>query len=101
MKPKEEETSSAKNGEIWESFRKTLYYKEMQEFLEEKSQELKDSIVQLSMDRKFDEARDFSQKLSGFLIFRDFVEDTISTREEDRESLKEEKEYRKQLPHRL
>lgn len=100
MKQRNEENVLAE-GELWESFKKTQYFSELEEFIIEKTKEMRDRIVQSSMNGKYDEARDVAQQLSGFRIISDFIDDTISTRAESLEFAKEQKEFGKQLPHRL
>jgi hypothetical protein len=88
-------------GELWEQFKETVYFEELQRFMIPKIKEFRDNIVSLSMAGKHEEARDTAQKLSGFLIISEFLDDTISTRVESLEVQREEKEFGKQLPHRL
>jgi len=100
MRKNEEETSLA-NGELWEQFKKTVYFEQLNEFSMNRIKELRDSIIQASMDGKHEEARDLGQKLSGFLEINNWIDDTISTRAESLEYAREEKEFKSQLPHRL
>jgi hypothetical protein len=100
MKQKSEETSLA-DGELWEQFKKTEYFLELDTFILERTKDMRDRIVQASMNGKYDEARDVAQQLSGFRIICDFIDDTISTRAESLEYEREAKEFNKQLPHRL
>jgi hypothetical protein len=100
MKKRDEETSLA-NGELWEQFKKTLYFEELDKFMVERIRELRDNIVSFSMSGKHEEARDLAQKLSGFLMVSEFIDDTISTRAESLEFEREAKEFNRQLPHRL
>ena len=89
------------NGELWEQFKKTLYFEELDKFMVERIRELRDNIVSFSMSGKHEEARDLAQKLSGFLMVSEFIDDTISTRAESLEFEREAKEFNRQLPHRL
>ena len=100
MKQKEEEKPLA-NGELWESFKKTLYYEELEKFLIERTKELRDSIIQASVDRDYEKSRDLAQQLSGFRMVSDFIDDTISTRAEEMQTERELKDFNRQLPHRL
>jgi hypothetical protein len=100
MKKREDETSLV-NGELWESFKKTLYYDELNKFITEKREELRDMIIIASMDGKHEDARDLGQKLSGFLLISNFIEDSVNTRVEALQFEKEQKTFEKQLPHRL
>ena len=100
MKNKEDLKHLAE-GELWEQFKETVYFEELQKFIIPKVKEFRDNIVSLSMSGKHEEARDMAQKLSGFLLMSEFLDDTISTRAESLQEYQEEKEFGKQLPHRL
>ena len=97
----EDERSSVASGELWETFKKTLYYEELEKFCSEKIHELKDMIINASMSGRYEESRDLAQKLAGFRMVTDWIDDTISTRVESLEYEREQKEFDKQLPHRL
>ena len=100
MKSKEDLRDLA-SGELWESFKNTMYYDELDRFCIEKTRELRDSIIQSSVDRDYEKARDLAQQLSGFRLMTDFIDDTISTRAEELQSDRDQKDFNKQLPHRL
>ena len=101
MKRGQEDDLAVNEGEMWETFKKTNYYDVIEKFAHEKINEMKDLIVQASIDGRHEQARDLGQKLSGFKIFLDFVDDSISTRVETLQYEREQKEFEKQLPHRL
>jgi hypothetical protein len=78
-----------------------LYFEELEKFLIERTKELRDSIIQASVDRDYEKSRDLAQQLSGFRMVSDFIDDTISTRAEEIETERELKDFNRQLPHRL
>jgi hypothetical protein len=98
MKNKEDLKPSA---DLWESFKNTQYFDELERFCLEKTRELRDSIIQASVDRDYEKSRDLGQQLCGFRLMTDFIDDTISTRAEEIQSEREAKDFNKQLPHRL
>ena len=100
MKSKEDLRDLA-NGELWETFKKTLYFEELERFCIEKTKELRESIIQASVDRDYEKSRDLAQQLSGFRLMTDFIDDTISTRAEEMQTEREAKDFNRQLPHRL
>jgi hypothetical protein len=88
-------------GELWEQFKHTEYFLELEKFIIERTKDMRDRIVQASMNGKYEESRDLAQQLSGFRLISEFIDDTISTRAEAIEYEREQKEFSKQLPHRL
>jgi DNA polymerase III gamma/tau subunit len=64
MKNKEDLRDLA-NGELWETFKKTLYFEELERFCIEKTKELRESIIQASVDRDYEKSRDLAQQLSA------------------------------------
>ena len=101
MKKNEEEQKLLASGELWESFKKTLYFEEMEKFILSRVKEYRDMVIDASMSGKHDEARDLGQRLAGFLEISNWVDDTISTRVESLEFEREQKDFERQLPHRL
>lgn len=101
MKKSEEDQKAVDSGELWESFKKTQYYKALSEFMSDKIIEYRDIIVQASMEGEHEKARDIGQQLAGFRQVTDWIDGTIYTRAEILESEKEKKDFEKQLPHRL
>jgi hypothetical protein len=89
------------NGELMEQFKKTLYFEELEKFCIETMKDLRDNVIDSALRGDYEESRDQSQRLAGFKLISDFIDDTISTRAEEIQTEKEAKEFSKQLPHRL
>ena len=101
MRRNEEDDKLIASGELWETFKNTLYYEELDKFCKKTIRDFKDMIVDASMNSRHDEARDLAQKLAGFRMVTDWIDDTISTRAESLEFEREQKDFERQLPHRL
>jgi chromosome condensin MukBEF ATPase and DNA-binding subunit MukB len=102
VKPRSPEDSAIlTRGELWESFKKTEWFNDMVDFSTDKLEELRDRIIQASTERDYELARDLAQQLSGFKTFLDYIDSSISTREDNLKEEYELKEFGRQLPHRL
>jgi hypothetical protein len=101
MKRTDVDELTVADGEMWQTFKKTNYFEAIEKFSFDKISEMKDLIVQASMEGRHDQARDLGQRLAGFKTFLDYVDDSIATRVETLQYEREQKEFERQLPHRL
>lgn len=88
-------------GETMSAFKKTQYYRVMVDFSIEKVKQLRGEIVLKTMDGDSEAARDLAQQLKGFQLFLDYIDSSISAKEEIYEEERELKGFGKSLPHRL
>lgn len=84
-------------GELYESFRTTLYYEDLSEFIARSIQECKDNVVKYTVSGETEKAKEFAYKLAGFKSITDYMDECVKSGQDAKEEEQQDKDYAEQV----
>ena len=85
-------------GRLYEEFKKTIYYEDLKRFIDEQTELCKDQTVKRTIEGKYEEAKEYAFKLSGYQSIVQYIEEAIISARIEEDSEREEHEYQKSIP---
>jgi len=89
----EEAQKTISLGDLWSQFKETLFYSELKKMMDEKTEELKQEIVDKTISKNYEEAQVSAWVLKGLNILDEFLDAHISAAHELILEEKEQKTY--------
>lgn len=99
MRRSDEEQEIVDRGKLWIEFKRTEWFRDLSLFLNTQIDELKESVVMLTLNQQYDEAKLNAQKLTAFKDVKQYIE---SDAEEKMKALiegeQQDKDYNSRIP---
>ncbi len=98
MRRTDEDQAIIDRGKLWLEFPNTEWSKDLSLFLNTQISSVKDSVVMLTLDQNFEEAKAQAMKLAGFIEVKNFIEsDAVDQMNELIKNEQEQKSYDKEV----
>ena len=99
MRRNEEDQEIVDRGKLWIEFKNTEWFKDLSLFLNTQIEQLKDSVVTLTLNRQYEESKAEAQKLAGYKEVKSFIEnEAIDKMNSLIEGEQSEREYNSEIP---
>lgn len=99
MRRTEEDQEIVDRGKLWIEFKNTLWFKDLNVFLNTQIETLKDSVVTLTLNQNYEDAKKEAQKMAGFKEVKAYIEnDAVEAMNELIQGEQAEREYKDGIP---